>query len=52
MPYSNDYDATVARNVREQEASTRPAIANPLASIEDYDVVLLASPIWNPSGRP
>ena len=47
VPYSDDYDATVARNVREQEANARPAIANPLASIEDYDVVLLASPIWN-----
>jgi flavodoxin len=46
-PYSADYDAAVARNVREQEADARPEIANPLTSIEDYDVVLLASPIWN-----
>lgn len=46
-PYSDDYDATVARNVREQDSDARPEIANPLASIEDYDVVLLASPIWN-----
>ena len=45
--YSDDYDATVARNVREQEADARPGIANPLASIDEYDVVLLASPIWN-----
>lgn len=27
--YSDDYDATVARNVREQDADARPAIANP-----------------------
>jgi flavodoxin len=46
-PYSDDYDATVARNVREQDADARPAIAEPLSSIEDYNVVLLASPIWN-----
>jgi hypothetical protein len=36
-PYSDDYDPTVERNVREQRADARPAIANPLASIERYD---------------
>jgi flavodoxin len=46
-PYPNDYDATVARNVREQDADARPEIANPLASIDDYDDVLIGSPIWN-----
>ncbi|MER5913936.1 flavodoxin [Streptomyces sp. NPDC001982] len=46
-PYSDDYDETVARNVREQDADARPAIANPPSSIENYDVVLLGSPIWN-----
>jgi flavodoxin len=46
-PYSDDYEVTVERNVREQEADARPAIANPLASIDRYDVVLLGSPIWN-----
>jgi len=46
-PYSDDYDATVTRNVREQDADARPAIANPLASIAEYGIVLLASPIWN-----
>ncbi|SOD79142.1 Flavodoxin [Streptomyces sp. 1222.2] len=45
--YSDDYDATVARNVREQDADARPAITNPLSSIDRYDVVLLGSPIWN-----
>jgi hypothetical protein len=33
--------------VREQEADARPAIADPLASIDAYDTILLASPIWN-----
>jgi flavodoxin len=46
-PYPASYDATVARNVREQEADARPAITNPLASIEPYGTVLLGSPIWN-----
>ncbi|GAA2367718.1 hypothetical protein Cme02nite_28490 [Catellatospora methionotrophica] len=46
-PYSDDYDATVARNVREQNADARPAIADPLPSITEYDTVLLASGIWN-----
>jgi flavodoxin len=45
--YPVDYEETVARNVREQNANARPRIANPLLSIDDYDVVLLASPIWN-----
>jgi Flavodoxin len=45
--YPASYDATVKRNVREQTADARPAIANPLASIEQYDAVLLGSPIWN-----
>jgi flavodoxin len=46
-PYPDAYDPTVARNVREQETNARPAIANPLRSIERYDTVLLGSPIWN-----
>ena len=46
-PYSDDYDDTVAPNVREQDADARPGIANPLGSIDQYDTVLLASPIWN-----
>ena len=47
VPYSDDYDDTVARNVREQEADARPAVADPLRSIARFDVVLLASPLWN-----
>jgi flavodoxin len=46
-PYSDDYDDTVRRNVREQNANTRPAIANPLTSIDQYDTLLLASGSWN-----
>ena len=46
-PYPDDYEETRERNVREQRADARPAIANPLASIGSYDTVLLGSPIWN-----
>ena len=46
-PYPHEYAETVRRNVREQQADARPAIANPLASLEPYDIVLLGSPIWN-----
>lgn len=48
-PYSDDYDDTVARNVREQQADARPALANPLPDISGYDVVLLGSGLWNRS---
>jgi flavodoxin len=46
-PYPDSYDATVARNVREQNTDARPAIANPLPAIDQYSTVLLASGIWN-----
>lgn len=46
-PYSENYDATVARNVQEQQADARPGIANPLPPLDRYDTVLLAGPIWN-----
>jgi flavodoxin len=51
--YPTQYDENVVRNVREQNADARPAIANPLPSIGQYDVLLLGSPIWNVrSARP
>lgn len=46
-PYPDDYDDTVSRNVREQDADGRPAIAQPLPDVAQYDKVLLGSPIWN-----
>jgi flavodoxin len=46
-PYPDSYDATVARNITEQNNDARPEIANPLDSIDGYATVLLASPIWN-----
>jgi flavodoxin len=46
-PYSDNYDTTVQRNVREQNSDARPAIVDPPASLDGYDTVLLGSPIWN-----
>lgn len=46
-PYPAGYDATVARNVSEQNQDARPAIRNLLPSIDQYDTVILASGIWN-----
>lgn len=46
-PYPQSYDATVKRNVREQEADARPAIQGRLPDLNGYDTVLLGSPIWN-----
>lgn len=46
-PYSDSYDETVARNVQEQEADDRPEIANPLQSLQGYDIIIIGSPIWN-----
>jgi flavodoxin len=46
-PYPDAYEATVARNVTEQDGDARPEIADPLPSIDGYDQILLGSPIWN-----
>lgn len=46
-PYPQDYEETVERNKREQDAEARPALAGVLPAMEKYDVVLLGSPIWN-----
>lgn len=46
-PYSDRYEPTVQRNVREQDANARPGIVDMPSSIEDYDSILLGSPIWN-----
>lgn len=46
-PYPEDYEETVARNSREQSQNARPAIANPLPNLTQYDTVLLASGIWS-----
>lgn len=46
-PYPEAYDPTVQRNVREQNADARPAIADRSPDLAGYDTVLLGSPVWN-----
>lgn len=46
-PYPDDYEATVERNQREQEADARPGIAGRLPDLERYDTILLGSGVWN-----
>ncbi|GAB3578154.1 flavodoxin [Leifsonia lichenia] len=46
-PYSRDYEATVRRNIREQQSNAPPAIAGAVPSLNAYDTILLGSPVWN-----
>jgi len=46
-PYADSYDDTVDRNVEEQDADARPAIAGELPDLAGYDTVILGSPVWN-----
>jgi hypothetical protein len=46
-PYPDSYDATVERNVWEQNGEVRPAIAGALPAVGPYDTVLLGGGIWN-----
>jgi flavodoxin len=46
-PYSDRYDPTVERNVREQEEDARPGIIALPESIDAYGALLIGSPIWN-----
>lgn len=45
--YPESYDETVRRNAQEQDSDARPAIVEPPASIDQYDTVLIGSPVWN-----
>ena len=50
MPYTDDdlnYNNDDCRaNVEQNDDSARPAIANDLSAVSDYDVVFLGHPIW------
>jgi flavodoxin len=46
-PYPDDYEATVRRNVEEQDADSRPGIAGRLPDLARYDTILLGSGVWN-----
>jgi flavodoxin len=46
-PYPQDYEATVRRNVVEQDPGARPEIAGSLPELAGYDTVVLGSGVWN-----
>jgi flavodoxin len=46
-PYSDRYDPTVQRNVREQNENARPGVVGLPSSIAAYDTIVIGSPIWN-----
>ncbi len=45
-PYPQEYRVTADQAKREQEEGFRPALANRIEGIEDYDTVFLGYPIW------
>lgn len=45
-PYSEDYDICTEEAQRELRANARPGLADKLASLTDYDTVILCYPNW------
>lgn len=45
-PYSSDYGACLDRAAEEKSDNARPALANHVSSMEDYDVVFIGFPNW------
>ena len=46
-PYSTDYTETAYGDAKtEADANARPAIKNPLASVSQYEKIVLCYPIW------
>ncbi len=44
--YSDDYNTVLMEAQRDQHDKARPAIADPLPVLDDYDVILLGYPNW------
>ena len=44
--YPQDYEQCVIRAQKESEGNIHPAIKNPLASIDEYDVIYVGFPLW------
>ena len=45
-PYSDDYDTVVDFTQQEQRDNARPAIADSIENIADYDVIYVGFPNW------
>lgn len=46
VPYPDDYDEMLAVGQREQDEDARPALAESVSSLADYDTVYLGFPVW------
>lgn len=46
VPYSTDYDASVAQGQKENREKTRPALATRVTNMGKYDVVFVGFPNW------
>lgn len=44
--YSDDYNTVLMEAQRDQHDQARPAVTNPLPSLDEYDVILLGYPNW------
>lgn len=45
-PYTDDYDTLLEVAQQEKQDDARPAIADTIDNIDDYDVIYLGTPIW------
>ncbi|MCH9276800.1 NAD(P)H-dependent oxidoreductase [Bifidobacterium amazonense] len=45
-PYSDDYDTLLEVAQQEKQDDARPAIADTIDNLDDYDVIYLGTPIW------
>lgn len=45
-PYSNNYDEVVDQVQKDQQNNYKPEIKNKIENIEDYDIIILGSPVW------
>lgn len=46
QPYPADYNQTTEQAKREQDANFRPALANKIDNLADYDLIFIGSPNW------
>ena len=45
-PYSNNYDEVVDQVQKDQQNNYKPEIKTKIENIEDYDIIILGSPVW------
>ena len=45
-PYSDDYNSVVSQGQEEVNSGFTPKLQNLDVNLDDYDIVILGSPIW------